>query len=186
MKMTSSRPQLDERLRPTHAPYPRTSPSANAVVEVFRPLSERPENYRAGRSDTRTLRTCSNGDSNRPGCPLTIRLTHSGRAASRIFWKMTAPLRPLNESPATPTAGPQNSDRRGWNNMIIICYSVDDLNVRLDEASPRIFAVSRKRLLPRMPGSKHLPIHRPMRAQKCTQLANRSFTITRASGSEMP
>jgi Mechanosensitive ion channel len=46
MKMTSSRGQLDERLRPTHALYPRTSPSANAVVEVFRPLSETPEKVR--------------------------------------------------------------------------------------------------------------------------------------------
>ncbi|HWY93049.1 MAG TPA: hypothetical protein VNY04_09110 [Chthoniobacterales bacterium] len=38
----------------------------------------------------------------------TIRLTHSGRPASQIFWKMTA-LKPLNESSATPTAGPRNS-----------------------------------------------------------------------------
>ena len=43
------------------------------------------------------------------GCRPTIRLTHSGRPASRIFWKMTAPLKPLNASPAMPTAGQRNS-----------------------------------------------------------------------------
>ena len=40
------------------------------------------------------------------GLPATIRLTLSGRPALRIFWKMTAPLKPLSESPGTPTAGP--------------------------------------------------------------------------------
>src|ERR1700736_2024169 len=43
------------------------------------------------------------------GLPAHIRLTHSGRPASRIFWKMTAPLKPLSVSPVTPTAGPRNS-----------------------------------------------------------------------------
>src|SRR5271165_7373016 len=54
-------------------------------------------------------RTCSNDGSNKPDYQLTIRRTHSGRPASRIFWKMTAPLRPLSESPATPTAARRNS-----------------------------------------------------------------------------
>jgi hypothetical protein len=31
------------------------------------------------------------------------------RPGSRIFWRMTAPWKPLSESPATPTAGPRNS-----------------------------------------------------------------------------
>ena len=66
-------------------------------------------NYRAGRLCAPTPRTCSNDGSSKRGCRLTIRLTHSGRPASRIFWKMTAPLKPLNESPATPTAEPRNS-----------------------------------------------------------------------------
>jgi hypothetical protein len=42
-------------------------------------------------------------------CRRIIRLTHFGPPASRIFWKMTALLKPLNASPATPTAGPRNS-----------------------------------------------------------------------------
>jgi hypothetical protein len=33
---------------------------------------------------------------------------HFARSASRIFWKMTAPLKPLSESPGEPTAGPRN------------------------------------------------------------------------------
>jgi hypothetical protein len=45
---------------------------------------------------------------------LTIRLTHFEQPASRIFWKMTGPLKPPSESPATSTAGPQKLyDRRG-------------------------------------------------------------------------
>jgi site-specific recombinase XerD len=48
-------------------------------------------------------------DSSKRGYRLTIRLTHSGPPASRIFWKMTAPLKPLSELPAMPTAGPRNS-----------------------------------------------------------------------------
>ena len=56
-----------------------------------RPLSERPESYRAGRLCAPMPRTCSNDGSNKPDCRRTIRLTHSGRPASRIFWKMTAP-----------------------------------------------------------------------------------------------
>ncbi len=80
-----------------------------AVSFVPGRLSERPASYRAGRLCAPTPRTCSNDGSNKPDCRLTIRLTHSGRPASRIFWKMTAPLKPLSESPATPTAGPRNS-----------------------------------------------------------------------------
>jgi len=75
----------------------------------FRPLWERPGSYRAGRLRARTPRTCLKDGSNKPDCQLTIRLTHSGRPVSRIFWKMTAPLKPLSASLATPTAGPRNS-----------------------------------------------------------------------------
>jgi hypothetical protein len=32
----------------------------------------------------------------------------SGRPASQIFWKMTAPLKPLSGSPVTPIVGPRN------------------------------------------------------------------------------
>jgi hypothetical protein len=39
---------------------------------------------------------------------LTIRLTHFVRPALRISWKMTGLLKPLSESPATPTAGPRS------------------------------------------------------------------------------
>jgi hypothetical protein len=74
-----------------------------------RPLSERPASYRAGPLCVPMPRTCLNDGSNKRDCRLTIRLTHSGRPASQIFWKTTAPLKPLNESPATPTAGPRNS-----------------------------------------------------------------------------
>jgi integrase len=43
---------------------------------------------------------------------------HSFRATGSTNWKMTAPLRPFNESPTTPTAGPLSFmtelyDRRG-------------------------------------------------------------------------
>src|SRR5580692_10517697 len=55
-----------------------------------------------------TPRTRSNDDSNKPDYQRTIRLTPSGRPASRIFWKMTGPWKPHSASPATPTAGPQN------------------------------------------------------------------------------
>jgi hypothetical protein len=44
----------------------------------------------------------------KPAFRLTIRRIRSGQPASRIFWKMTAPLKPLNASPATPTAGPRS------------------------------------------------------------------------------
>jgi hypothetical protein len=61
-------------------------------------------------------RTCSNDASNKLDYQRIIRLTPSGRPASRIFWKMTAPSKPLNASPGTPIAGPRNSmtaaDRR--------------------------------------------------------------------------
>ena len=79
------------------------------LSSCFRPPWAKPASYRAGRSCAPTPRTCSNDGSNKPDCRRTIRLTHSGRPASRIFWKMTAPLKPLSESPATPTAGPRNS-----------------------------------------------------------------------------
>ena len=77
-------------------------------------LGQRPASYRVGRLCAPTPRTCSNDGSNKPDYRRTIRLTHSGRPASRIFWKMTALLKPLSESPATPTAGPRKLyDRRG-------------------------------------------------------------------------
>ena len=79
------------------------------ALPFFRPLSERAVSYRAGRSFVPMRRTCSNDDSNKPVCRLTIRLTLSGRPGSRIFWKTTALLKPLNESPATPIAGRRNS-----------------------------------------------------------------------------
>src|SRR5271165_3215508 len=53
-------------------------------------------------------RTCLKGGLSKPVCRRTIRLTHSGPPASRILWKMTVPLKPLSESPATPTAGRQS------------------------------------------------------------------------------
>jgi hypothetical protein len=65
--------------------------------------------YRAGDSCARRPRTCSNDGSNKPGYRLTIRLTPSELRASPIFWKMTAPLKPLSESPVMPTVGPRNS-----------------------------------------------------------------------------
>jgi integrase len=34
---------------------------------------------------------------NKRGCRFTIRLIHSGRPGSRIFWKMMVPLNPLSE-----------------------------------------------------------------------------------------
>jgi len=65
--------------------------------------------YRADRWYAPMPQTCLKDGSNRRGCRLTIRRTRSGRPASRIFWKMTAPLKPLSGLPATPTAGPRNS-----------------------------------------------------------------------------
>jgi hypothetical protein len=70
---------------------------------------ERPGSYRAGRSCAPTPHTCLKGGSSKPGCRRIIRRTHSGRPASRIFWRTTAPLRPRTESPATPTAGRRSS-----------------------------------------------------------------------------
>jgi hypothetical protein len=72
----------------------------NRALRYSRPPGERPGSYRAGRLCALTPRTCSNDDSNKPACRLTIRPTPSVRRALRIFWKMTAPLKPLNESPA--------------------------------------------------------------------------------------
>jgi hypothetical protein len=57
----------------------------------------------AGGSCAPTPRTCSSDDLNKLDCRRIIRLTHFGRPASRIFWKMTALWKPLSESPATPT-----------------------------------------------------------------------------------
>ena len=57
----------------------------------FRPRWERPASYRGGSSCGLTPRTCSSDGSSKRGCRPTIRLTHSGRPASRTFWKMTAP-----------------------------------------------------------------------------------------------
>ncbi len=62
----------------------------------------------AGRLCGLTPRTCSNDDSNERNYRRTIRPTHSGRPASRIFWQMTGLLKPRSESPTTPTAGPRN------------------------------------------------------------------------------
>ena len=93
---------LDEYLKATGLEKEPGSP-------LFPAALGKPANYRAGRSCAPMPRTCSNDDSNKPDYRRTIRLTHSGRPASRIFWKTTALLKPLSESPATPTAGPQNS-----------------------------------------------------------------------------
>jgi hypothetical protein len=79
------------------------------VLLCSRPLSGRAASYRAGPLCVPMPRTCLNDGSNKRDCRLTIRLTHSGRPASQIFWKMTAPLKPLNESPVTRIAGPRNS-----------------------------------------------------------------------------
>jgi hypothetical protein len=68
----------------------------------------KPGSYRAGRWCAPTPRTCSSDGSDKLGCQRTIRLTHSGPPASRIFWKMTVLLKPLSASPATPTAGRQS------------------------------------------------------------------------------
>jgi hypothetical protein len=59
------------------------------------PLSERQESYRAGRLCAPMPRTCSNADSSKLDYRRTIHLTLSGRPASRIFWKMTVPWKPL-------------------------------------------------------------------------------------------
>jgi hypothetical protein len=94
----------------------RRASAPSQVLLCSLPPWERPASYRSGRSCAPTRRTCSSDGSNKRGCRLTIRLTHSVRPASRTFWKMTGPLKPLNESPATPTVGPRNSmiavDRR--------------------------------------------------------------------------
>jgi hypothetical protein len=50
-----------------------------------------------------------NGGSSKPDCQLTIRLTHSGRPASRIFWKMTEFWKPPSASLAALIAGLRNS-----------------------------------------------------------------------------
>jgi hypothetical protein len=79
------------------------------VLLCSRLLSERPASYRAGRLCAPTPRTCSNDDSNKLAYRRIIRRTPSAQPASRIFSKMTALLKPLSGSPATPIAGPRNS-----------------------------------------------------------------------------
>jgi hypothetical protein len=74
-----------------------------------RPPWAKTRKYRAGRSCAPMPRTFLKDGSNKLGCRRTIRLTHSGRPALRIFWKMAAPLKPSNGSPATPTAGQPSS-----------------------------------------------------------------------------
>jgi hypothetical protein len=86
---------------------PASAPSQ--ALLCFRPPWAKPGSYRAGRWCAPMPRTCSNEGSNKPDCRRTIRLTHSGQLASRIFSKMTALWKPLNASLATPTAGPRNS-----------------------------------------------------------------------------
>ena len=76
---------------------------------LSRPPWAKPASYRAGRWCAPTPQTCSSDDSNKPDCQLIIRLTRSGPPGSRIFWKMTAPWKPLSESPVTPTAGLRDS-----------------------------------------------------------------------------
>jgi integrase/recombinase XerD len=60
-------------------------PSGKRFLLRSRPLSERAASYRVGRLCAPMPPTCSNGGSNKPDYRLTIRLTHSGRPASRIF-----------------------------------------------------------------------------------------------------
>ena len=88
---------------------PRSEGKRSQVLRCSRPPRGRPGSYRAGRSSGPMPRTCSSDGSGKLDCPLIIRLTPSGQPASRIFWRMTILLKPLNESPATPTAGPRNS-----------------------------------------------------------------------------
>ena len=76
---------------------------------LFPAALERPASYRVGRWCAPTPQTCSKDGSNKPDYRRTIHLTHSGRPGSRIFWKMKALLKPLNESLATPIVGPQSS-----------------------------------------------------------------------------
>jgi hypothetical protein len=83
--------RLDEYLKATGLGNEPGSPLFPTALGKTGKLSRRPL--------VRTPRTCSSGDSNKLDSQPTIRLTHSGRPASRIFWKMTALLKPLSESP---------------------------------------------------------------------------------------
>ena len=93
---------LDQYLKASCLEKEPGSPLFPASIGKTGKLSRRP----LVRTDARI---CSNDDSNKRDYRLTIRLTHFARPVSRIFWKMTAPLRPLSESLATPTAEPRNS-----------------------------------------------------------------------------
>ena len=93
---------LDQRLKASGLEKEPQSPLFPASIE-------RPASCRAGRLCAPTPRICSNDGSNKPAYPLTIRLTHFARPASRIFWKITALWKLLSESPAMPTAGLRNS-----------------------------------------------------------------------------
>jgi hypothetical protein len=90
---------LDTYLKTTGLEKEPESPLFPAAVRKTGKLSRRP----LARTDA------AEDGSNKPDCRLTIRRTHSGRPALRIFWKMTAPWKPLSGSLATPTAGPRNS-----------------------------------------------------------------------------
>jgi hypothetical protein len=69
--------------------------------------------YRAGPTSGQTPRTMLKRRLKQGGLRPTIRLTHSGRPASPIFWRMTRPSKPLSESPVTRIAGPRNSMTAG-------------------------------------------------------------------------
>jgi hypothetical protein len=97
---------LDQYLKASGLEKEPGSPLFAASIGKTGKLSRRP----LVRTDAADI---SNDDSNKPGCRRTIRLTPSARPASRTFWKMTAPLKPLNGSPVTQTAGPRNSMTAG-------------------------------------------------------------------------
>jgi hypothetical protein len=93
---------LDEYLKTTGLGAEPQSPLFPAAIGKTGPLSRRP----VVRTDAADM--LKRGLKQRD-CRRTIRLTHSGPPASRIFWKMTVPLKPLSESPATPIAALRNS-----------------------------------------------------------------------------
>ena len=86
---------------------PASAPSR--VRFSFRLQCEKPGSYRAGRCGVRTPPTCLKDGSNKRDCRRNIHLTHFGLPVSPIFWRTTAHLKPLSESPATPTVAPRNS-----------------------------------------------------------------------------
>jgi hypothetical protein len=68
------------------------------------------QDYMGLRSAARSHIIAWRKDMERRGlAPATIRRTHSGRLASRIFSRTTALWKPLSELPGTPTAGLRNS-----------------------------------------------------------------------------